>query len=66
MSLKEKLMNFDDKYGSDSDYGPKANECNACGVCMDKCPQDIKIIEQLENAHKDLTPWWYRYFPNKS
>ncbi len=32
-----------------------ALKCTECGECEEKCPQKIKIIEQLKNAHARLT-----------
>ncbi len=34
--------------------GEKADACIKCGACVDKCPQDIQIVEQLEQAHEAL------------
>ncbi len=31
-----------------------ANLCVACGKCESKCPQSIKIIDELQNAHRSL------------
>ena len=32
-----------------------ANACKECGLCEPKCPQKIKIMDQLKQAHKMLT-----------
>jgi hypothetical protein len=37
-----------------------ASQCTKCGVCEPKCPQDIKIIEELKKARKYLEPFWVR------
>ncbi len=31
-----------------------ADACTECGQCMEKCPQNINIIDQLKQAHKEL------------
>ncbi|MFW9923936.1 MAG: aldo/keto reductase [Candidatus Thorarchaeota archaeon] len=35
--------------------GKRANACVECGECLEKCPQKIPIIEQLNVAHKILS-----------
>lgn len=37
--------------------GADASHCVACGACEAKCPQHIKIIDQLKVAHKALEGW---------
>jgi predicted aldo/keto reductase-like oxidoreductase len=34
-----------------------ASHCVACGACEKKCPQHIKIIDMLKNAHESLKGW---------
>lgn len=34
-----------------------ASHCVACGACEKKCPQHIKIIEELKTAHEKLKGW---------
>ncbi len=34
-----------------------ASSCVECGVCESKCPQNIKIIERLKEAHGKLDGW---------
>jgi len=31
-----------------------ASKCAACGVCEEKCPQKLPIIEQLKETHAAL------------
>jgi predicted aldo/keto reductase-like oxidoreductase len=31
-----------------------ANLCTKCGVCMEKCPQKIQIVQELEKVKKEL------------
>jgi predicted aldo/keto reductase-like oxidoreductase len=33
-----------------------ASKCVACGACEEKCPQKLKIIEQLKETHATLAP----------
>jgi predicted aldo/keto reductase-like oxidoreductase len=35
--------------------GKGADKCTKCGVCEPKCPQGIKIPDELENAQAVLT-----------
>jgi predicted aldo/keto reductase-like oxidoreductase len=37
--------------------GHDASHCVACGACETKCPQGIKVIEQLNIAHNALKGW---------
>ena len=34
--------------------GSRADECVECGICEEKCPQKIKIREQLKESHAAL------------
>ncbi|MBI3944616.1 MAG: aldo/keto reductase [Armatimonadetes bacterium] len=36
--------------------GAKADACLECGVCEEKCPQMLRIPEQLKAAHRELAP----------
>jgi hypothetical protein len=36
------------------DWGVDAGQCVECGVCEEKCPQKLKIIEQLKETHEVL------------
>ena len=40
-------------------YSGAAN-CQACGVCLEKCPQQIEIIEQLKEVKKHMEPFWFK------
>ena len=35
--------------------GKDASACVECGECLEKCPQNIEIIEQLKSAHEVLS-----------
>ena len=37
-----------------------ASQCKKCGKCEKHCPQDIKIIDTLEQARKYLEPFWVK------
>ena len=37
-----------------ADAGRGADKCVKCGKCERQCPQEIKIIEELQNAHAAL------------
>ena len=41
--------------GEHGDEGKKSDACIECGVCETKCPQKIKIREQLKESHKALS-----------
>ncbi|MCL2284948.1 MAG: aldo/keto reductase [Firmicutes bacterium] len=34
-----------------------ATQCTECGLCLEKCPQKINIVEQLKVAHAVLDGW---------
>ena len=33
-----------------------ASQCRQCRACLEKCPQNIPIIDQLQEAHRTLAP----------
>jgi len=35
-------------------WGVDAGQCGECGLCEEKCPQKLKIIEQLKETHKTI------------
>ena len=37
----------------------RVRNCRRCGVCESKCPQHIKIADELANARKRLEPFWF-------
>ncbi|MCL2771880.1 MAG: aldo/keto reductase [Oscillospiraceae bacterium] len=37
-----------------------ASQCKKCGKCEKHCPQNIKIMDELENASKYLEPFWVK------
>jgi len=41
------------RMGKDNKKLP-ASECKECGECLDKCPQNIPIIDQLKEVAKTL------------
>ena len=63
-----KLMNYYTVYGlrewackqyqnigsGDKDERKQADACVECGECEEKCPQKIKIVEKLKEAHRVL------------
>ena len=40
---------------SEGKQGQPADLCAECGECIEKCPQNLAIIEQLKEAHAALT-----------
>jgi predicted aldo/keto reductase-like oxidoreductase len=40
------------------DTGSRADKCANCGVCMQHCPQELKIPELLKMAHAELASGW--------
>jgi predicted aldo/keto reductase-like oxidoreductase len=36
------------------------SKCTQCGKCEKKCPQHIKIIQELKNVDKLMNKWYYR------
>lgn len=54
------FRNFDNPqrtYMFTRNAGQDVSKCIACGACMTKCPQHIKIIDQLRVAHAALDGW---------
>ena len=39
----------------EADEGLRASECVECGACLDKCPQDIQIPDQLKEVDETLS-----------
>ena len=37
-----------------------ASHCKRCGKCEKHCPQEIKIMDQLQEASKVLEPFWLK------
>lgn len=37
-----------------------AYKCGQCGICVEKCPQEIAISEELKNVSKSLDHWYFR------
>ncbi|MGL4669877.1 MAG: aldo/keto reductase [Methanobacteriaceae archaeon] len=44
----------------DLNHNSGARNCTKCGVCEKKCPQDIAIMDELENVDKELDKWYFR------
>ena len=34
-----------------------AGHCTECGLCLEKCPQEINVVEKLKVAHEALDGW---------
>ncbi|MCL2373577.1 MAG: aldo/keto reductase [Defluviitaleaceae bacterium] len=37
--------------------GGDATKCNACGACVEKCPQGVDVVKDLQTAHEALKGW---------
>jgi len=37
--------------------GGDATKCTNCGICLEKCPQEIDIPKELQTAHNALEGW---------
>jgi len=59
--LYNEMFLFDDKefssffYNNLMDEGQRAVNCIECGVCSEKCPQNIDIVKELKEAVKMLS-----------
>jgi predicted aldo/keto reductase-like oxidoreductase len=42
-----------------SSGGLKSSNCVKCGLCEKKCPQNIKISDELANVKRRLEPFWF-------
>jgi predicted aldo/keto reductase-like oxidoreductase len=42
------------RFGTDSNDGASPSACTECGACEKKCPQNIKIRQQLKQALSEL------------
>jgi len=55
-----RFENFDPfkrQYWFTATMGGSASQCEECGECEPKCPQEIEIINQLKTAHQALDGW---------
>jgi hypothetical protein len=46
--MEERMASWEIGWGTD------AGQCSECGACEEKCPQKLKIIEQLKETHEIL------------
>ena len=42
-------------FGTDSHYGASPADCTECGQCEEKCPQKVKVREQLKTVVSELS-----------
>ena len=57
--IMDQIYNVDgfgrERYRQLLEQGQGADKCVQCGECEEKCPQNIEIIRQLKEAHKNFT-----------
>jgi len=50
-----------DHFGAAMDAAKRADACIECGECEPKCPNDLPIIEQLQEVTGKLGEYEYEY-----
>jgi predicted aldo/keto reductase-like oxidoreductase len=53
--LTEYAKNEFKNLGKNDSYGSSPADCIECGACEGRCPQKIKIREQLKQSVKELS-----------
>jgi hypothetical protein len=60
MNDKSAKFRYMQNLGAMSVKPSNASECQACGKCEPKCPQEIHIISELKNVSREMEGFLYK------